>query len=143
MVSRQLQKFPSEKRFWWLSFYEKISYREIIQRRLKNILARKTTAHTETKRRTWIQLTLCLSYSFTVEKFIFPSFLLQWKFVESTCFLKQCNPTGYSSPREDYFPPLVIWPSLNTKIFVKACSKRQKFENFRLIQETENTVVTK
>ena len=48
-----------------------------------------------------------------------------WKHV----FLKQCNPIGDPSPREDYFPPLVIWPSLNTKIFETASSIRKKFEN--------------
>ena len=38
-----------------------------------------------------------LPYFFKVEKIIYSSFLLPWKFVESTCFLKQCNSFGDSS----------------------------------------------
>ena len=73
---------------------------------------------------------LCLSYSFTIEKFLYSSFLFPWKFIESTCFLKQYNPIRDSSPQQDYFSPSVIWPSLNTKIFVKASSKRKNYEFF-------------
>ena len=57
----------------------------------------------------------CFPYSFTIEKFLFSSFLVPWKFVKSTCYFKQCNPVRNSSPQEDYFSPSVIWPSLNIK----------------------------
>ena len=43
-------------------------------------------------------------------------------------FLKareKCNPIGDSSPWEDYFSPWVIWPILNTQIFVKTNSTLQ------------------
>ena len=84
---------------------------------------KKKKTHIEAKMRTWILLTSCLPCSFTIEKFIYCSFLFPRKFVESTCFLKQCNTIGDSSPGEDYFSPSVIWPSLNTKIFAKANNK--------------------
>ena len=74
-------------------------------------------------------LFLCPPHSLTVEKIIYFSFLFPWKFVESTYFLKQCNPIRDSSAQEDYFLPSVIWPSLNIKIFVKTNSKPKKYDN--------------
>ena len=65
--------------------------------------------HTETKRRTWILLTFHIS----LRSKNYSSFLLPWKFVESTCFLKQCNSFGDSS----------LWKQVvnakNLKIFLK------------------------
>ena len=93
---------------------------------------------------------LCFAYSLTIEKFFYYSFLFPWKFVESTCFLKQGNPIRDLSP-PDYFSPSVIWPSLNTKIIVKANSKHKKynffffffFEFFCVMPVTGNTIVTR
>ena len=48
--------------------------------------------------------------------------------LKASVFFKLFNPIGDSSPREDYFSHSVIWPSLNTKIFVKANSKRKKYD---------------
>ena len=65
---------------------------------------------------------LCLLYSFTIETFLY-SFSVPvkicWKHV------KQYNPIGDSSRWEDYFSPSVIWPILNTQIFVKTNSTLQ------------------
>ena len=97
--------------FEWVSFYEKKNLTdEIIESPLKKKSTSKKNKnkHAETKRKTWILLTLRLQYSFTIEKIVFSSFLLPSKFVESTSFLKQCNSFKDSSPREDYFLPLVI-----------------------------------
>ena len=130
---RHIQRFPSDKYFWmneWISFYEKIYYQWNNRKPKRKTLVRKPATHTEGKRKTWILLTACLSYSFIIEKYLYPSFLLPWNFVESTCILKQHNPIGDSSSREDYFQPFVIWPLLNTKTFVKTSSKRKKIEFF-------------
>ena len=129
-IFRQLLKFQSDKYFWISKFLWKHILPMKFRKPSKKLLVRKATTHTETKIRTWILLTLCLPYSFTVKAFFYSPFLLTWKFVESTCFLKQCNPIGDPSPREYYFPPSVIWRSLNTKISVKASSKRKKFYFF-------------
>ena len=51
---------------------------------------------------------------------------IRWKHV----FFKQYNLIGDWFLRKDYFSPSVIWPSLNTKIFVKANSKSKKYEKF-------------
>ena len=97
---------------------------------IKENTSKKTTRHAETKIRTWILLTSCLPYSFIIKKFFTHLFCRQWRFVETTCFFKQCNPIGDLSSREGYFSHSVIWPSLNTKIFVKTNSKRKKYERF-------------
>ena len=130
-IGRQFAKFPLTNVFEWVSFYEKISYRWNNKNpsKKRKILVRKITTHTEAKIKTWILLTSCLPYSFIIEKFLYFSFLFPWKFVESTCFLEQCNDIEDSSSRENYFSPSVFWPSLKTKIFVKANSKRKIYEN--------------
>ena len=119
-VGRQSRKFPSDKYFWMDKLLRKISYR------WNNRMPSKT--HTETKRRTWILLTLVSSIFFYHGKNYLLFFLFSSKYFESTCFLKQCTPIEDSSPREDDFPPSVVWPSINTKTFVQANIKCKKYE---------------
>ena len=98
---------------------------EIIESPLKKESTSKKNNNTHRNKKKNLNTTNLMSFIFfTVKKFLYSSF------VASTCFLKQCNPTGDSFLRKDYFSPSVIWPLVNTKIFVKASSKRKKFENF-------------
>ena len=73
---RQLLKFPSDKYFWISNFLWKHILPMKFRKPSKKLLVRKATTHTETKIRTWILLTLCLPYSFTVKTFFYSSFLL-------------------------------------------------------------------
>ena len=52
-----------------------------------------------------------------------------WKHV----FFEKMQSHAGSSPGEDYFPPSVIWPLLNTKIFVKTSSKRKKSKKISVV----------
>ena len=138
MEGRQLRKFPSDIYFKWVSVYQKISSNEIIKGSLKkeNTSKKNNNADTETKIKTWLILISFLPYSFTIEKSLYSSFLVPWKFVESTCFFTTMQSHwGFISSRR-----LILTfgnlTSLDTKIFVIANSKCKKYENF--IENIEN-----
>ena len=122
-VGRQYKNFHLTNIFQWVCFYEKISYQWNDRKPSKKESVSKKSKNTQRNIKKNLNTT-----NFVSSIFLCSSFLLPWKFVEGTYFLKQCNSFGDLSPREDYFPPSLIELPLNTKIFVKASGNRKNFE---------------